>query len=485
MFKRPSFLIITALISIIFFALIAFDFSPYLRGPAPYPPDWRWPYEPINTLSRIWAPLGVIALIILIFKKKENKNLKSRNYKTMLVFVILSFLLQISLLYYSRSGVEVLVHRTINPMISGYFSVSNQIFDLGSFLRNYNQSLYDYPMYARFHPPGGVLFYYLLEFILKPFSHLFANILSVNPTHSDVALLWNSLEMYQKFNALVSGFVVAFIASLSIIPIYLSSRILYGEKAAIRSSVLFIFVPSLLLFTPLIDVFMPLFTCTSLYLYLKGNQTKNYLYYFFAGLILFLGAFFTLTFIPLLFFFSLLFLIKFIQDKEDLKTVIGNFISFSSGFLLIPFLLFFSGFNFIDTVRTIMIYHEAAQAGREHLTWYFYNLYDFILFAGIPVGIMFAYLMFDSVKTFRKTKSLKKIDYVFLSFIIMLLAVNFSGTVRAETGRIWLPFVPLLIIVVANFVTNKLKFTSQQFILLLLLQATQVLIFQSVLVAVW
>ncbi len=485
MFKRPSFLIITALISIIFFALIAFDFSPYLRGPAPYPPDWRWPYEFTNTLSRIWAPFGIILLTTLIFRKKENKTLKSRSYKTIIAFVILSFLLQISLLYYSRSGVEVLVHRTINPMISGYFSVSNQIFDLGIFLRNFNQSLYDYPMYARFHPPGGILFYYLLEFISKPFSHLFANILSVNPAHSDVALLWNGLGMYQKFNALVSGFVIAFIASLSIIPIYLSSRILYGEKAAFRSSVLFIFVPSLLLFTPLIDVFMPLFTCTSLYFYLKGNQTNNYLYFFFSGLILFLGAFFTLTFIPLLFFFSLLFFIKFIQDKKDLKIVIENFISFSSGFILIPFLLFFAGFNFIDTVKTIMIYHEAAQAGREHLTWYFYNLYDFILFAGIPVGIIFAYHIFESLKTFRKTKNLKKIDYVFLSFIIMLFVVNFSGAVRAETARIWLPFVPILIIVIANFVTNKLKFTSRQFTLLLLLQAIQVLIFQSVLIAVW
>ncbi len=485
MFKRPSFLIITSLISIIFFALIAFDFSPYLRGPAPYPPDWRWPYEPANTLSRVWAPLGVITLIILIFRKKENKTRKSNNYKTILVFVILSFLLQISLLYYSRSGVEVLVHRTINPMISGYFSVSNQIFDLGSFLRNYNQSLYDYPMYARFHPPGGVLVYYLLEFILKPFSHLFANILSVNPTHTDVALLWNGLEMYQKFNALVSGFVIAFIASLSIIPIYLSSKILYGEKAAIRSSVLFIFVPSFLLFTPLIDVFMPLFTCISLYLFLKGNQTNDYLYFFFSGLILFLGAYFTLTFIPFLFFFFMLFFLKFIQNRKDLKKVIENFISFLSGFILIPFLLFFVGFNFIETVKTIMIYHEAAQAGREHLTWYFYNLFDFILLTGIPIGIMFGYLIFESLKTFKKTKSLRKIDSVFLSFIIMLIVVNFSGTVRAETGRIWLPFAPLLVIVVANFVTFKLKFTNRQFTLLLLLQAVQVLIFQSVLVAVW
>ncbi len=479
MLKRPSFLLIIVLVSLVFFALIAVDFSPYLRGPGPYPPDWRWPYEFANTLSRVWFPIGVIALILLVFIRNLNNN------KTLFLFVLLGFLLQISLLYYSRSGIEVIVHRTINPMISGYFSVSLQIADLASFIRNFNQNLYDYPMYARFHPPGGILFYYFLEFILRPFSHFFVNILSMSPSHLDVALLWNPLTNFQKFNALVSGFVVAFIANLSIIPIYLSSRILYGEKVALRSAVLFIFIPSVVMFTPLIDVFMPLFTSLSLYLFLKGANQKNNLMLILSGLVLFVGVFFTLSFIPFLFFFLLASFLKFFQEGKGLGRIARVLFLFGLGFITTPFILFFAGLNMIEMIQKIMFYHEAAQAGREHLVWYLYNIYDFILFAGIPIGIIFIFMIINLIRGLRKNRSLKKVDCLFLSFVIMLFVVNFSGAVRAETARIWLPFIPILIIVIANFVTFKLKFTNRQFSLLLLLQAIQVLIFQSVLVAVW
>ena len=484
MLRRPSFLFIIALISLIFLVLIAFDFSPYLRGPAPYPPDWRWPYEFSNTLDRIWFPVGIIASILLVFRRSERSK-KPSNYIALMLFVVLGFLLQISLLYYSRSGIEVLVHRTMNPMINGYFTVSTQISSVGEFIRNFNQGIYDYPMYARFHPPGGILFYYFLEFILKPFSSLFTNTLSIAPSHSDVATLWKGLDYFQRLNALLSGFVIGIIASLAIVPIYLSSKILYGEKVAIRSAVLFLFVPSVLLFVPLIDILMPLFTSISLYLFLKGNITKSYLYYFLSGFTLFLGAFFTLTFIPFLFFFFLILLIKFTQDKKELLLAIKYYLIFLLGFAFFQFVLLFAGLNLLETFQKIMIYHEAAQAGRGHLIWYFYNIYDFILFAGIPIGVIFVYMTLELFKKVRKNKNIKKNDVIFLSFFITLISVNFSGAVRAETARIWIPFIPLLIIVVANFVTFKLKFTSRQFTLLLLLQAIQVLIFQSVLVAVW
>ncbi len=484
MFKKNSILIITSIFSLFFFTLIAFDFSPLLRGPAPYPPDWRWPYEPANTLSRIWLPLFTTGIIILNFWRKEKKFENTSNYRVLILFVVLSFVLQISLLYYSRSGVEVLVHRTINPMISGYFTVSTQISNLASFITNFNQSLHDYPMYTRFHPPGGILLYYLFEFFLRPFTHLFSSLLTVSPSHADVATIWNDLSYSQRLNALGSGLMIAFLAGLAIIPTYFSTKLLYGEKAAFRSVALFTFAPSVLLFTPLIDVFMPLFTSISLYLVLKGFKEKGYLYFFLSGLVLFAGVFFTLTFLPIMLFLFLIFVFRYFQQKEDFTHIIKNLFSLMLGVMVIPFILFFAGLNLIEMTKTIMLYHEAAQAGREHLIWFFYNLYDFFLFAGIPIGILFIYLIFKEFRMF-KIKNIKRIEIISVSFLIMLLVVNFSGAVRAETARIWLPFIPILIIVIANFTTNKLKFTNRQFILLLLLQATQVIVFQTFLVAVW
>ncbi len=484
MTKRPSLLFIVGLISLIFYALIVIDFSPFLRGPAPYPPDWRWPYEPVNTLSRIWFPFTIMGAIFLSFWRKEKRFENTSNYRVLILLVVLCFVLQISLLYYSRSGVEVLLHRTINPMINGYFTVSTQISNLASFIANFNQSLNDYPMYARFHPPGGILLYYLFELILKPFAHLFSGILAISPYHADVAMIWNELSYSQRFNALGSGFMIAFLASIAIIPTYFSTKLLYGEKAAFRSVALFTFIPSVLLFVPLIDIFMPLFTSISLYFILKGLKEKNYLYYFLSGLVLFIGTFFTLTFLPIIFFIFLILIFKYFQQKKYFIYFIKSLFVFVLGFTIVPFILFFAGLNLIEMTKTIMFYHEAAQAGRKHLVWFFYNLYDFFLFAGIPIGILFIYLFFKELKMF-KFKNVKRIEIISVSFLVMLLVVNLSGAVRAETGRIWLPFIPILIIVIANFTTNKLKFTNRQFTLLLLLQATQVIVFQTFLVAVW
>lgn len=373
-------------------------------------------------------------------------------------------------------------------MISGYFTASIGIVDIDSFIRNYNQNLDNYPMYARFHPPGGILFFYFLELILRPFSYLFSNITSTIPSHPDVAIIWKNLSEYQRFSALASGFIISFIASLSIIPIYLASRILHDEKTAIRSAVLFLFVPSVLLFTPLIDIFMPLFTSLALYFFVKGKTSESLSSFFLCGLILFVGVFFTLTFLPILLFFFLALLFDLIQKKErKIIPSIKYFIGIVLGFILCPFVLFFAGLNTLEMTQKIMIFHEAAQSGRGYTTWLFYNIYDFFLFAGIPIALVFAYMIYEQTKKFVKNKKtlLFNMDYLFASFVITLLLVNLTGTVRAETARIWLPFIPILIIVIANFITFKLKFTNRQFSLLLLLQAVQVLIFQSVLVTVW
>src|SRR5205809_720963 len=62
-------------ISLLFLILIGFDVFPFLRGPAPYPPQWQWPYLVSNTLSKLWAPLliGSLILGIAYFLEKQKE----------------------------------------------------------------------------------------------------------------------------------------------------------------------------------------------------------------------------------------------------------------------------------------------------------------------------------------------------------------------------------------------------------------------------
>src|SRR5947207_11203313 len=107
-------------ITFLFCLAIGFDISPYLRGPAPYPPEWQWPYFFVNTLSRIYLPVLCIILFIGLFWWQERKNIFT-NKRTKLflsLMIILSFLFQMSLLFFSRSGVSVLILIFINPELN-------------------------------------------------------------------------------------------------------------------------------------------------------------------------------------------------------------------------------------------------------------------------------------------------------------------------------------------------------------------------------
>src|SRR5207249_3088899 len=118
----------------------------------------------------------------------------------------------------SRAGLSVIIHRIINPTISGYFTASLNIQSIPNFLQHYNESLGTYPMYAKFHPPGAILFFWILNSISPLFSFIFPLFSHLLPSHSDVAAVWSSLKDYQKFTALYSGFFIALLSFISLIP---------------------------------------------------------------------------------------------------------------------------------------------------------------------------------------------------------------------------------------------------------------------------
>ena len=65
-------LILSALLTIVFVVAVALNLSPYLRGPAPYFPDWQWEYNFVNTYSNIWLPILTAGIIITFFYKLET-----------------------------------------------------------------------------------------------------------------------------------------------------------------------------------------------------------------------------------------------------------------------------------------------------------------------------------------------------------------------------------------------------------------------------
>jgi len=467
--------------SLLFYLAIGFDVSPFLRGPAYYPPEWRWEYQFINTVSRVYAPLLVIAIIIALFYFTQKRNYFEKHEKRVLSFIIiLGFLFQISVLFFSRAGISVLIHRIIDPELNGYFTAALPIKNAADFLRTYNQNILHFVYHAKAHPPGAIL----LFFFIKQFVSLFPGFISfINysvPQHADIRHLWYTLIARDKATAAFSSFFIPFLSVLTIVPLFYCAKILYGSKIAVRSAYLFLFIPSVVLFLPINDAFLSIFSITAFYFFVRGFKNNSISNFLLSGITLFLGVFFNLSLLPLAIFFFIYFLLKFLEtEKKQYADFLKKGLAFLTGFLLLPifFFLFFH-FNFIEMIQIIMK-HVPDIHTRSYKIWLFYNLYDFFVFSGIPITIVL-FLVIKNVFIIRR-----KIDFLFLSFFIMLIILDISGSVRGETGRILEAFMPFMSLIAARFATKNLKFSTKFFVVILILQAVQILVMQEFWVMLW
>ena len=448
------------LTTLIFLLLVGINFSPFLRGPADWPPEWRLSYYFVNTLDKVWLPLVIILLILGLFYVLEKKKIKLDSWVSLVLLVSLAYVFQLSVLYFSRHGIFVLIHRVINPDLNGYYTEAVKIKKLTEFIINYQKNVLDLSMHATGHPPGGIIFFWLIEKIISIVPLLKNIAYNLTPSHTDVKLIWNNLTLVQRLTAIVSAFFIPLLGSLNLIPLFYLAKKLFDKITALRSVVLAAFIPALTLFTPLNDVFFPLFFLWSFLFLIKGIKEKKPWLAFYSGIIFSVGLFFTLTILPLIviYFFYLL---------ANKKLVFP----FLFGLFIFHFSLFTLGYNVLTVSYTLM---TGLPKGRLYLTWVFYNLYDFFIFTGLPVALTYLSMF---------TKRIKEL--LFISFTFVLFLLNFSGAVRGEVGRIWLPLMFPVIMIVGNYLTNKLKVSTKYFLFLLFLQAVQVLVLQEFWVTLW
>jgi hypothetical protein len=474
-------LIAISLMTLLFCGAIAWDVSPFLRGPAPYPPDWRWEYLFVNTVPKVWVPLFLGIFILFFVQKVENLSEKQivKHEKILLTLcVLLLFCLQFAVSFFSRAGVGVLLHRIINPDLNGYFTAALSIKNMYTFLHGYENVVLYLPQHAQGHPPGAILFFWIIEQCIQPFSSYLGFLQYMHIEHTDVFLVWNGLTIAQKATALFSGFFICFLSATTIIYIYYIAKNIYNAKSAMRAVFLYTTIPSILLFIPINDVFLPIFSMSSFLLFILGIKKEKKYLLFLSGLIFSIGLFFSLSLLPVLF----VFFVFLIMQSRNMKQIIVFGILFTLGLTTLPIFLFlFFGYNTLEVSKTLM---SGLPSLRKYQVWVFYDLYDFFVFSGIPLLLLFLILLFSLFKEIQKNHS-KKTEIVTIGFIGMLFLLDISGSVRGEVGRIWLPFYSFLVLIISFFITNTLKWSTKAFLVLICLQFIQVLVMQEAWVMLW
>ncbi len=473
---KDRLLILVALISGLFFIAFALNLSSILRGPDDLIFESHWPYYFVNTVSKIWFPILVSILIIgfyFFFEKRINKLSLKKEILFLMILVILLFVFQIALVYFSRFGIGVLFRRIADPGINGYFTASLHIQSIPDFLYNYPKLLItSLPQHSRGDPPGPILFMYLIVNFFKAFPVLYAGIINnLNSSVGDSKALWLSLQDFQKFSALFLGFFMHFISSLVIIPFYYLLKNLSNKIVALRGVVMFGLIPSFVFFPLFFDPFYVAFPILTFLFLVLGFKGKNNKFYFLAGFIFSIGLFFNLALLPLFLFLGLLFVL--IRLEARLKILL----SFIFGLTVVPFLLLFIGYNSLYSGLVLL----QSQTPRSYLDWVIYNPYDVFVFLGIPLSLIFLTV---SYKIF-KTEKLNLFKKILISFWVMFIALVLSGTSRGEVGRIWifLMFIPIGIL--AYFVTENWRYSKFKIVFILILLVIQCLVLEEFWVPIW
>jgi len=442
------------ILSVLFFVILGFDLLPFLRGPAPYPPEWQWPYRLDFNLSKLWLPLLITSLIFIValYWLKKPKIVKT-NY-LLGVLVILFTLFQLSLFFYSRSGLKVLFFKTADPGMNGYFTASLSIKNPSDFINGYEQKVLALPQHSRGHPPGMILFYHGLNKTFANLPQLKPLVNNYFPERPDVKALWQSLSWNEQLTALISGPLIILLSLTALWPIYGLAKLLFNQRAAQVAALIYGLIPSVALFNPLPDALFAVFGIAAVYLFIKGFKTQLLRYFFVSGLGLSLGLFFSLSLLPLL----LLIMILGWQYRRRFQANFWPAFIWGLGLLPLGLWLVFQ-YNSFLVGKSIM----SGLAPRSYWLWLVFNLVDYWLFTGIAVS-WFLFLA-------------KKKHPLFWALIISILITNVLGMSRAEVGRIWLIFTPFVAILVANNLKKK-----RDLFLVLGLQVVQILVMSSVLV---
>ena len=201
-------------------------------------------------------------------------------------------------------------------MIDGYREVAGQ--QLPAFLEPYTRTRYEY--YGDVPTVDRVGLLSFMRDYAKP--ELFSTLSGHAQTHppGGILFLW-IISKFFGYNLLAASLGSVVFTSLTVIPIYLLAKELYGESIGRYTLALFLITPNFVMFTGTsMDGPFSLFPILSLYLFYKGNGSERAIRYgFLTGISLGCGLLMTYSTVFMGLFFNVVMLLTLIVDRSRFR----------------------------------------------------------------------------------------------------------------------------------------------------------------------
>ena len=340
-------------------------------------------------------------------------------------------------------------------MIDGYREVAGQ--QLPAFLEPYTRTRYEY--YSDVPKVDQVGLLSFMRDYAKP--ELFSSLSGHAQTHppGGILFLWVISKLF-GYNLLAASLGSIAFTSLTVIPIYLLAKELYGESIGRYALVLFLITPNFVMFTGTsMDGPFSVFPILSLYLFYKGifsDQARRY--GFLTGISLGCGMLMTYSTVFIGLFFNLVMLLTLILDRSRFKRTLTLLLVAGVIFTAFYLLMFlFTGFNLLEALQaSIKKDKETLGTGYETMGLYLQlsvgNLFAFLIGIGVPMTTVW---LRQVVQTIRDGRRGKPIDIYIVGYLISLLAIAFSTLFTMEVERVWIFMAPFILIPVAKYLSQR------------------------------
>lgn len=394
--------------------------------------------QPQTDLS-IWIfPALVIltAFLLLCYKLFLQRSLPS------------TWLLLISIGFFLATSISV-------AMIDGYREVNGQ--HLPAFLEPYTRTRYEY--YSDVPKVDQVGLLSFMRDYVKP--ELFSTLSGHAQTHppGGILFLWVISKLF-GYNLLAASLGSVVFTSLTVIPIYLLAKELYGESIGRYTLALFLITPNFVMFTGTsMDGPFSLFPILSLYLFYKGifsDQARRY--GFLTGISLGCGMLMTYSTVFIGLFFNVVLLLTLIVDRKGFRRILTLLLIAGVTSIVFYLLIFLgTGFNLLEALQASIRKDRAALGtGYETIGLYFHlsvgNLFAFLIGVGIPMTTVWGRQV---VRTIREARRGEPIDIYVIGYLISLLVIAFSTLFTMEVERVWIFMVPFILIPVAQHLSQR------------------------------
>ncbi|HVO72156.1 MAG TPA: hypothetical protein VMT24_19030 [Aggregatilineaceae bacterium] len=475
---------LTLLVTVAFCAALATDALPWLRGDVPWIPkdvQWVWPYEHPRWAWLLPCILGIgVYLTGAVYHLNRAKAHRTRGL--ILWAFVGSALLPLLLMTLEGEPLFLLFTRSASRLTGGFQYALVMVSDLYHTLRDWPGFVKEYranaldPGGISLSPPGLLVLYYAFERFfsaIPPLANTFGALVRPLECQNLYMMTWSNAEMasawFQMFMPLW--------AALAVVPLYRLGTMLFDRERARLAVILWPLVPGLEIFVPRFNVLYPLITLVMLLALWRGLEQNRPRQIALGGFVVSGAIFLNLSLVPLGLLAGLVILgYHLVRRPAAFRLAIRDLALFGIGSASVWIIYWvLTGQTPWLIIRTGLHYHQILK--RPYFAWLPMHTYDTFLFIGLPLSI-FALWRIGRLRRSRIGPALPPGDLLAGAMALTLIIMVLSGTARGETGRVWLFFAPVWILLATDVLAG---FSPRERTLSLVMQAACVLCMAAVL----